>query len=171
MDETIKEELIRLKEKFHRQKEKLTSIAALAGRPIDRDFPIDLWEFSDKEIDTEMADHLTLLNDHIDTRPGRDTITSHRPLLGPFIVFFKRLFLKLTGPYTNMLLDKQKRFNQALVHFQLASFIRQRRIDKKIEELKKGISDLEETLNRLETGMRARISRSLKSKKKKKNGK
>lgn len=140
----IANEINRLKEELSRQKEKITDIKELVKHDIDRDFSIDLWELSEKELDSEMGNRLSFLNDDIDTRPDPGIITSHRRILGKPIVLIKRLFMKLTGFYTNTLLEKQRRFNEQVVAFQLASFIRSRHNEKRIKEIEEKIKTVEE---------------------------
>jgi len=144
MDESIADEIKRLKEEISRQKETIADIGTLVKRDIDRDFPLDFWELSEKELDAEMGDRLTFLNDDIDPRPDPGSITSHRKILGKPIILFKRLVMKIAGVYTNTLLEKQRRFNEQLVAFHLASFIRFRGNEKKIREIEEKIKTVEE---------------------------
>jgi len=144
MDETIIKEINRLKDDLYRQKEKITDIKELVKSEIDRDFDVDLWELSEKELDNEMGDRLSFLNDDIDPRPDAKSITSHRRILGKPIVLFKRIIMKLASAYTNSLLEKQRRFNEQLVAFHLASFIRFRHNEKKIKAIEEKIKTLEE---------------------------
>ncbi|MCU0288655.1 MAG: hypothetical protein MUF15_19960 [Acidobacteria bacterium] len=152
--QNLANEINRLKEEIFIRKETLSSIAELIKKEIDRDFRIDLWELSDKELDHEMACRLTFLNDDIDPRPNPAAITSHRKILGKPIVFIKRLIIKIAGAYANALLEKQRRFNEQLVNFHLASFIRFRRNETKISEietkLKSFAEDHEMLLDELE---------------------
>ena len=66
-----------------------------------------------------MGKRLGFLNEDIDCRPTA-AITSHRRLIGPLIVLFKKLLLKVLRPYTNSLFVRQNRFNEQLVAFHLA---------------------------------------------------
>jgi chromosome segregation ATPase len=144
MDDQIEKEINRLKEEISRQKEEISDIKQLVRRDIDRDFPINLWELSERELDSEMGNRLSFLNDDIDTRPEPQAITSHRRILGKAIVFIKRLVLKILGFYTNTLLEKQKRFNEQLVAFNLASFIRSRHNEGRINAIEETLKNLEE---------------------------
>jgi len=144
MDERIIEELDRLKEEIYRQKEKAADIKELVKTEIRRDFPVDFWELSERELDNEMGSRLSFLNDDIDTRPEARSITSHRRILGKPIVFIKRLVMKITGFYTNTILEKQRSFNEQLVAFHLASFIRFRHNERKIKEILEKLKALEE---------------------------
>jgi hypothetical protein len=144
MDEQIINEINRLKEEIYQQKEKVSDIKELVTEEIDRDFPIDFWELSERELDNEMGNRLSFLNDDIDTRPDAQSITSHRRILGKPIVFIKRLVMKIAGFYTNTLLEKQRSFNEQLVAFHLASFIRFRHNERKINEILEKLKALEE---------------------------
>jgi hypothetical protein len=144
MDERIIKEINRLTEEIHRQKEKAADLKELVKEEIDRDFPVDLWELSERELDNEMGSRLSFLNDDIDTRPDARAITSHRRILGKLIVFIKRLVMKIAGFYTNTVLEKQRSFNEQLVAFHLASFIRFRHNERKIKEILEKLKTLEE---------------------------
>ena len=91
-----------------------------------------------------MANRLSFLNDDIDTRPDAQSITSHRRILGKPIVLLKRLVMKIAGFYTNTILEKQRSFNEQLVAFHLASFIRFRHNEQKIKEILGKLKALEE---------------------------
>jgi hypothetical protein len=146
MDEKIKDEIARLKEYYRERKGSATSLEELAGNPIQHHFPINLWELSDSELDGEMGKRLTFLNEDIDCRPTM-AITSHRSFIGPLIVFFKKMIAKILRPYTNTLFVRQNRFNEQLVAFHLASFIRFRRL----EDIMKRLEQVEnETRERVE---------------------
>jgi hypothetical protein len=144
MDERIIKEINRLKEEIYQQKENVSDIKELVTEEIDRDFPVDLWELSERELDNEMGNRLSFLNDDIDTRPDARSITSHRRILGKPIVLIKRLVMKIAGFYTNTILEKQRSFNEQLVAFHLASFIRSRHNERKIKEIMEKLKALEE---------------------------
>ena len=120
------------------------NVADLAGGPIDRHHPLDLWEFSDRELDAWMGDQLTLLNESIDPRPVPSEITSHRRFLGPVIVRVKRLIMKLLNLYTHSILERQHRFNTESVALQLAAFIRIRRIQSGLDEILRQLAERRE---------------------------
>jgi len=148
MDEQIKDEIAKLKEYYQDRKSSIGSLEELAGKPVQHHFPVDLWQLSDSELDGEMGKRLGFLNDDIDCRPT-PAITSHRRIIGPLIVFCKKIVFKLLRPYTNTLFDRQNRFNEQLVAFHLATFIRLRRLEEKVlnlerqgQELKEQVPDL-----------------------------
>ena len=144
MDEQITEQIKRLKEELLKEKAAVAEIGELVGEQIDRPFHVDPWELSEKELDSEMADILPFLNDDIDPRQGKEVITSHRGLLGKPLVFLKRKFLDMFEFYTSFLQDKQRRFNDRLVRYQLSSFIRFRRNEKHLYDIREKLKEIEE---------------------------
>ena len=136
MNEELKEEIARLKDAYGARKDQARSLEELAGGPVRHHYPVDLWSLSDSELDNEMGKRLGFLNDDIDCRPAA-AITSHRRVIGPVIVLFKKLLLKALRPYTNSLFVRQNRFNEQLVAFHLASFIRLRRIEQRLQRLER----------------------------------
>lgn len=141
MNEEINREIGRLKEIYRQERESVVSLEQLVHGPIDVPIKVDLWELSDKELDQEMGGRLSCLNDDIDCRP-QGAISSHRRFIGPLIVRVKKTLRKVLSPYTNMLFLKQNRFNADLVAFHLASFIRFRRLEKRMEELEERSREL-----------------------------
>jgi predicted RND superfamily exporter protein len=137
-------EIEKLKEEIVKQKESISDIRQLLNEEIDRDFPTDLWELSERELDNEMGNRLSFLNDDIDTRPDAATIHSHRKFIGKPVVLLKRFVMKLMGFYTNTVMEKQRRFNEQLVAFHLASFIRFRQNEAKIKSIEEKLKVLEE---------------------------
>jgi len=133
-----------LKQDLFRQKESISSVKELIKQEIDRDFPVDLWALSERELDNEMGERLSFLNDDIDTRPDSSSISSHRKIIGKPIVLIKRLFMRLTRFYTNALMEKQRRFNEQAVAFHLASFIRFRQIEQRLSGIEEKIKSIEE---------------------------
>ncbi len=146
MDEHIVKELDRLKEELALKRESIRDIEQLVKRPIDREFELDLWQLSPRELDAEMGDRLSALNDSIDPRPTRDSITSHRRLLGKPIVMMKKMMMRLLQPAIDTMLEKQRQFNQQAVAFHLASFIRMRQNEQTIKELEETLAELDHRL-------------------------
>jgi hypothetical protein len=151
MDEQIKAEIAKLKEYYQARKSSLASLEELASKPLQHHFAVDLWKLSDSELDGEMGRRLSFLNDDIDCRPT-PAITSHRRLIGPLVVFCKKIVFKLLRPYTNTLFDRQNRFNEQLVAFHLASFIRFRRLEERTRLLEQQADELKGQLADHEAG-------------------
>lgn len=144
MDKEIIDRIQDLKTEIRKSRDNIQEITELVKKEIDREFPIDLWELSDKELDAVMGERLSIINERIDTRPVSSDIHSHRGLSGKIIVRFKRFLLKISSVYTNMLFDKQRELNGHMVFFQLASFIRQKRLEEKIKEINRTVKEIKE---------------------------
>lgn len=155
MDERIKAEIAKLKETYRESKDAAASLEELAGKPIQHHFAVDLWQLSDGELDGEMGKRLSFLNEDIDCRPT-PAITSHRRLIGPLIVFCKKIVFTLLRPYTNTLFDRQNRFNEQLVAFHLASFVRFRRLEEKTRRLEQQADEVKGQLDDLAAAQGAR---------------
>jgi hypothetical protein len=152
----IRETISQLKEEISLQKKGTQSIKDLVKKDIDRDYSINLWDLSDKELDFDMATHLSFLNEDIDPRPSAADLTSHRRFFGRFIVRFKRFLLKITSVYSNALLDRQRRFNDQSVRYKLATFIRFRQLEDRLAGLEENLKEMQENLEILaETRTRA----------------
>lgn len=144
MEKKIKDEINDIKQEIYNKKKEINDIKELIKEDIDRDFEINLWELSEKELDNEMGNRLSFLNEDIDPRPDKRSIVSHRKILGKPIIFVKRLFMKLSNIYTNTILEKQRKFNEQLVAFHLASFIRFRKNEEKLRDIEKQIKEIEQ---------------------------
>lgn len=142
--EKIAAQIKEARDDISRRKEEIENIKELVKEQIDRDFHIDPWELSHRELDNLMGRRLSFLNDDIDPTPDPSIITSHRKILGKPIVFVKRIIMKVAGAYTNSILEKQRRFNDQLVAFHLASFVRFKYNEKKINKLEERIKDFED---------------------------
>ncbi len=158
MEESIKEEIAKLKEIYRAGKDAASSLEELAGGPVTHHYPVDLWVLSDSELDGEMGKRLGFLNEDIDCHPPME-ITSHRRWAGPFIVRFKKLFFRILRPYTDHLLARQIRFNEQLVAFHLASFIRFRRLEERVKSLEKDAGEARERLDEIAAGRESRATR------------
>ncbi len=141
MAEDARQFVARLREASQRNAD-AAPLERLAGAPPGAPYRLDLWSLTPAELDQEMATRLSSLNEDIDCRP-RGPITSHRRG-GRLIVWAKRLLRWLTVPYTNLLLGRQRRFNEDLVAFHLATFIRLRRMEERLRHLDGRLEALED---------------------------
>lgn len=139
----VRQKLGFLKEELIRQKEGSKEIKDLIGREIETHYETDLWELSGKELDQEMGELLTSLNEDIDCLALKK-ITSRRKMMGGFIVPAKKIIAGILRPFLRACLAIQRRFNQNAVRFQLATFIRCRRLEKKLEGIEKIAAEIEE---------------------------
>lgn len=146
MDESIAKEIEKLKKDVCLKKERIQDIKKLANREIDREFTFDLEEFSEKELDSYLQEYLTAMDKSFDPTPDERSLTSHRKILGKPIILLKQLLLKVTGVYINLILDKQKKFNQQSIVFYRALLLRLRKNRQKIKHIEQRISECEEDL-------------------------
>jgi len=117
----------------------------ITGREIARCFQLDFWELSPRELDHQMGMRLSILNDSIKCTPD-GAISSHRRFFGPFIVFLKKIIRRFFWPDLEMLFARQNLFNERLVAFHLASFIRFHRDEEKLRRLSEELRSLTEQL-------------------------
>lgn len=146
MDKSIAKEIEKLKKDIYLKKEKIQDIKKLANREIDREFVPDLEEFSEKELDFYLQEYLAAMDKSFDPTPDKKSFISHRKILGKSIILLKRLLLKVTGVYINLILDKQKKFNQQGIVFHRAILLRLKRNRQKIKHIEQRISECEGNL-------------------------
>lgn len=143
MDERIGREFGKQKEEYRNRKESAGSLQELIREPIHTSFRVDFWELSERELDQEMGERLSRLNEDIDCRPPSD-VSSRRRVIGPLVRRAKKMMQKMLSPYTNKLFVRQNRFNGDLVAFHLASFIRMRHLERRIDELEERSRELQD---------------------------
>ena len=141
-ESAVKQKLAYLREELIRQKEQIQDIKDLIKKEIETHDEGDLWEFSEKELDQEMGNLLSFMNEDFDCTVTPE-ITSHRKLVGGFIVFIKKMIKRIIVPVVEPYFIRQKRFNQNAVRFQLASFIRLRRMEQKLEGIEQIVTEIE----------------------------
>ncbi len=130
--EDIRLAIQNLKFKLSEQKKTTDTLDTLIKQRIDRD--VDLWEYNDSELDKEIWNRFSSLKKYSDCL-SEEMIVSHRKIVGWMIVLIKKIFRKITAPYSNLLLGTQKRFNQDLTIFLLAFILRLQMIHKRLAEL------------------------------------
>ena len=142
----MRKEIEKLKNDLFKEKETIHKIEKLIHKKIDREFPINIWELSEKELEIYIGEYILLLNKKINIKPDEKSITSHRKIIGGAIVFIKKMLVKFIHPYTNLLLDKQIEFNQHIFNLCQAVIIQQKSCKEKVEKIGDRISDCEEEL-------------------------
>lgn len=128
--EKVKILLEELRERLSEQKKEIQEFEQLLGQKFERE--TGLWEMSEEELEEEMWNRYLFLDRNTDSLPSGD-ITSARKKLGWAIIFFKKIWRRLTNPYSRMILERQNRFNQETVSFLLAAFLSLQKIKKRIE--------------------------------------
>jgi len=147
MENNIKKEITKMKKELHKKKEEIRDLKELVKKEIDREFPSDLKDFSEKELGSQMDEYISLLNKSVDPVPDKTSITTHRRLIGKPVVWIKRIMLKITGSYITLILDKQKAFNQKCIALYQNLIIHQKKYHEKISHLEERIGECEVHLN------------------------
>lgn len=143
MEDKIKKELIKIKGELYMKKEKIRDIGALADKEIDRDPVSNFTDFSERELESRLEEHISFLNEYVDPLPDRMSITSHRKIIGKPIVWIKRIFFKIAGIYFTHVLEKQKIFNQKCVDSYQILNLHQKKYREKIGSVGERIAECE----------------------------
>ncbi len=144
----LKANIASLKEKLLRKKQEIEDIEKLINKKLidektEDNSRVNFLELSEDELINEMVSRLFSLGENTDCTP-RGEIRSHRKIIGVLIVLLKKIVRKITSPYTNLLLERQKKFNEELATYQLASFIRFKFIDDRLKMLERQLIELKE---------------------------
>ena len=142
--ETLQKEIAQLRSALL-EKAQSGDLREFTGRETARSFQLDFWELSPRELDHQMGMRLSILNDSIKCTPD-GAVSSHRPFIGPVIVLLKKIIRRFFWPDLEMLFARQNLFNERLVAFHLASFIRFRRDEEKLRTLADDLRSLTEQL-------------------------
>ena len=156
----LNQEIQDLRRELEVRKKEVKDLQKLVRGAIDRDFPLEVAEFSEKELEDYFRDAVSPLKLVIDPRPGPKSVKSHRKVVGAPIVFLKRIFLRLFGFYTHLLLDEQARFNRRSAELTEALINRVRHYRDRLEQAEDKVAAFEESLvilkNRLDD-LRSRL--------------
>jgi len=142
----LSQELESLRRELEEKKKEIKSLEKLVRGAIDRDFPVEVGEFSERELEDYFRDAVSPLKQVIDPRPGPRSVRSHRKIIGAPIVFFKRIFLRLSGFYTHLLLDEQAKFNRRSAEITEALVTRLKHYRDRLERAEAKVDDFEESL-------------------------
>jgi hypothetical protein len=124
MDLQIKEALNLYKIKLVEKKAGNIDINQLAGRIIDRSFPVNFWELSDRELDAEMGERLTDLNNRVDTKMIGYYDLPTNTFREKFVRKFRQAFYKCFRFYSDQISKIQSNYNGDLLAFHLATYVR-----------------------------------------------
>mgnify|MGYP001047574139 FL=1 len=146
MEKTLAQEIQRLKEELDRKRKEIEDIKELAGKEIDGSFPINLEEFSERELESYIAESIASIKEEINSRPAKEPITSHRKLIGRPIVALKKFLLQSLADYNDLFLDKQIQFNRRSVDLYQALLLRTKHNKERMKQIQEQISACEESL-------------------------
>lgn len=142
----LKREIESLRRELEEKKKEIRGLENLVRASIDRDFPLEVGEFSERELADYFRDALPPLKQVLDPRPGPKSVRSHRKIIGAPIVFFKRLFLRIFGFYTHLLLDEQAKFNRRSAELTEALITRLGHYRERLKEAEEKLASIEENL-------------------------
>lgn len=156
-------EIKRLKEELARSREEIANIEKLAGREIDRRFSTDVVDLSEKELEPFVTQTIEEIKGRAPLKPDPESFTSHRHLLGRFVLGLKRKYIRMTRFYTDPILERQEQFNRQALDLELASLSRLRRLNDRLRDVEARLSRCEEELtiirNRMNEEGKSRTSR------------
>ena len=143
MNEEIKNEMMKIKNELSKKKEEIRDINKLANKQIDRDLPLDVMGFSERELESQLEEHLSILHKFVDPLPDKMSITSHRKIIGKPIIWIKRILFKIAGAYFTHILEKQKIFNRKCADSYQVMRLQQTKHQSKIDSAEERISECE----------------------------
>jgi len=146
MEEAIVKEIQRLKEELEKKKREVRDLTELIHKELDRPFPANVEELSERELETYVAEHFPSLKTSPDTKPDKKPITSHRKIFGKPIVFLKQFLLKSVVDYNDLFLAKQVQFNRQSIDLYQALLLQARNNKKRMKQVQEKISSFEENL-------------------------
>ncbi len=146
MDETIDQEVKRLKEDLLRRKEEVGDLRKLVNKEIDREFEPDPMDLTERELEPFIEKSLTAVKDNLVLKAEPQTLSSHRRFFGRPVLYFKRVFMNWADLYTKMILDKQNRCNRHSFELLKVLVLRSRWSREKLKELEERLGKCEESL-------------------------
>jgi hypothetical protein len=146
MDETIDQEVRRLKEDLLRRKEEIGDLRKLVNKEIDREFEPDALDLTERELEPFIEKSLAAVKDNLVLKAEPQSLTSHRRIFGRPVLYFKRTFMNWVDLYTKMILDKQNRYNRHAFDLLKVLVIRSRWSRDKLKELEERLGKCEESL-------------------------
>ena len=141
MKNDIAKELEKLKKELQRKKEEIHDLKKWVKKEIDKDYPYDLEDFSERELASLMDEYHSLLDQSVDPVPDKTSITSHRKGIGKTIVWIKRILLKMSRSYIALILEKQKSFNQKCVGLFQSLIIHHKKYKDKIDHIEEQLGE------------------------------
>jgi hypothetical protein len=146
MDETIGQELRRLKEDLRRRREEIGDLRLLVNQEIDRQHEPDVLDLTERELEAVIEKSLAAVKENLVLKAEPQSLTSHRRFLGRPVLYFKRIFLNWVDLYARMIMDKQNRYNRHSFDLLKALVLRSRWSREKLKELEGRLGDCEESL-------------------------
>jgi hypothetical protein len=133
MNEDIKQDIARVKEKLEKERDKVKDIRELIKREIDREYPLDFNELSETELDQEMGKRVIFLNENLNIINKINQKTGNK-LLKLLLFIPYSIQLMVTKPVTIM-----KNYLQ-LNHILL---VRLKKMNERLDQIEDQLKDIE----------------------------
>ncbi len=146
MDETIEQEIRRLKNDLLKKKEEIQDIRALVNREIDRDFRPEALDLTERELEPFIEKSLAEINENLILKAETSSLKSHRKIFGRPVLFLKRTFMTWADIYNRKILEIQNRYNRSSFDLLKVVLLRSRWSKEKLKDLEKRLGECEENL-------------------------
>lgn len=146
MDETIEQEIRRLKNDLLRKKKEVDDIRALVNREIDRDFHPEALDLTEREIEPFIEKSLAEIKQNLVLEAETSSMKSHRKIFGRPVLFLKRTFMTWADIYMRKILEIQNRNNLSSFDLLKVVLLRSRWSRQKLKDLETRLGECEENL-------------------------
>ena len=133
MNEDIKNEMTRLKEKLELERDNVGDIRELVKKEIDREYPLDFNELSETELDQEMGKRVVFLNETLNIIHRINEKTNNK-LLKMLLFFPYAIRMIITKPVA--LMKNYLQLNHILL-------VRMNKINERLDQLEEQLKDIE----------------------------
>jgi len=147
VEKNFTKEMTKLKKELYDKKEEIRDINELANKEIDRKLHSPIEDFSERELESLLDEHHSLLAKSVNPLPEKMVIPSHRKIIGKPIVWIKRRLLNVVSAYVTPIMVKQTAFNQKCVELYQALILHQKKLRKKINHMEERVSECEAHLD------------------------
>ncbi len=137
------DQLKEIKKLIFERKEKIYNIKELIKEEIDRDYNLNLWELSQRELDSEMGIKLSLLNNEADIR-DKVEINPGLGLKGKLYFRLKSIFSGILLKSITPVINRQVSYNGQSIDLHLASYIKIKNVEDNFILLNERVKQLEE---------------------------
>ena len=140
--------LEKMRREFALRAERAKTVEDLAGGPVDRDHPQDLWSFNDEELENELWSRILELDDATRDPAGltdvpAGVLAGRSGPWGKIKGRVKRLLLRMTRPLARARLARQARLNRQFEHAQFIHFLTIKKMRQRLERLERDHRELE----------------------------
>ena len=136
-----------LKKELYDKKEEIQDINELVKKDIDKKLHSPLEDFSERELESLLDEHHSILAKSVNPLPEKLIIPSHRKIFGKPIVWIKRRLLNVVRAYITPIMVKQTAFNQKCVELYQTLILHQKKLRKKTNHTEERVNECEAHLD------------------------